>query len=308
MSEPLVRAAVVLARQQALITSSQALEVGINRERCRDLVRRGIWQRADRGLYGPAGVPWTWRRRLMAAVLLAPAGSLGSHRCAAALLGVGGIEDPEPEVTIPRGTSLRRPWVTVHESTDLALADRRCIDGIPVTGPHRLAMDLGSVVSEARFRHTIRELRMEHGVTADGLLRTYLRHKRSGRNGGGALRSWLDRYYHLDGVPESGLEQRALDAFVDAGLPAPVAQLWLTVAGGIRYRVDFAFPTLMVVVEVDGSQHEHADIREADAVRDAALEALGWTVIRIRAWTFASDLARAIATLRRSVVDLSGGS
>lgn len=307
MSEPLMRAAAVLARQHALITSGQALEVGINRQRCRDLVRRGIWERVDRGLYGPAGVPWSWRRRLMAAVLLAPDGSLASHRCAAALLDVGGVEDPGPEVTIPRGTNLRRPWVTVHESTDLALADRRCIDGIPVTGPHRLAMDLGSVVSEARFRHTIRELRSQHGVSADGLLRTYLRHKRSGRNGGGALRQWLDRYYHLDGVPESGLEQRALDAFLDADLPVPVAQLWLAVAGGARYRVDFAFPGLMIIVEVDGSQHEHDDIRAADAIRDAALEALGWTVIRIRSRTFASDLSRAI-TMIRSVVISSAGS
>lgn len=312
MSESLGRAASVMASQWSLITTAQASEVGIGREQCRDLVRRRIWERPERGLYGPTGVAWTWRRRLMAAVLLAPDGSLVSHRPAATLLGVGGMAAPRPEITIPRGKTFRRSWVTVHESTDLVLADPREIDGIPITGPRRLAMDLGSVVSAARYRQTLRELRFEHGVTSDALLHTYLRHKRSGRNGGGALRDWLDRYLGVEGVPESGLEQLVLDAFLDAGVATPVAQLWVETYERARYRIDLAFPDLMLAIEVDGSQHEESEHRAADARRDAALEALGWTVIRIRVGSFASDLARAIAVVRErqraSVVSLSGPS
>lgn len=298
MSDALRAAAPILARQQSLITLAQASGVGINREQCRQLVLRDVWERADRGLYGPTGVAWTWRRRLVAALLMAPAGAMASHRCTAALLGVGGIVDPQPEITIPRGQRFRRPSVIVHESTDLGLADRRIIDGIPSTGPRRLAMDLGGVVSEARFRHTMRELRFNHGVSSLDLLRTYLSHKRSGRNGGGALRDWLDRYYGVEGVPESGLEQVVLDALLDAGLPTPVLQLWQD-TGAKRYRLDIAFPHLMVAIEVDGAQHEDAGHRVSDAVRDAALEALGWTVVRIRSKSLATDLARAIATVRR---------
>lgn len=186
----------------------------------------------------------------------------------------------------------------VHESTDLEFADRRTIDGILSTGPRRLAMDLGSVVSEARFRHTIRELRFNHGVSSLDLLRTYLRHKRSGRNGGGALRDWLDRYYGIQGVAESGLEQLVLDALVDAGLPTPRLQLWVD-AGAKRYRLDITFPHLMLAIEVDGSQHEDAAHEASDAIRDAALEALGWTVVHIKSKSLATDLARAIATVRR---------
>lgn len=298
MSDALRAAAPILARQQSLITLAQAATVGVNREQCRQLVLRDVWERADRGLYAPTGVAWTWRRRLMAALLLAPDGALASHRCTAALLDVGGIADPAPEITIPRGQRFRRPGVIVHESTDLALADRRTIDGIPSTGPRRLAVDLGAVVSEARFRHTLRELRFAHGVSSLDLLRTYLRHKRSGRNGGGALRDWLDRYYGVEGVPESGLEQLALDALVDAGLPTPVLQLWVD-AGDRRYRLDIAYPQLMLAIEVDGSQHADREHREADAARDAALEALGWTVLRVRVASLATDLARAVAVVRR---------
>lgn len=306
MPEELGAAARILDAQQSVITTRQAASVGIDRERCRSLVRQRIWERIDHGVYGPLGVPLTWRRRLMVGLLLAPPGSLASHRSAATVLGVGGIPEPPPELTIPRGTTLRRPWLVVHESTDLALADRRRIDGIPVTGPRRLAMDLGSVVSEKRYRQTIRELRAKYGVGFEDLLRTYLRHKRSGRNGGAALRDWLDRYVDVGGMPESALEQVALDAFIDAGL-RPVAQLWVEVAGGARYRLDLAFPDRMIAIEVDGSQHEERPARMADVARDAALEALGWTVIRIRSKTFTVDLARAIErVLAGTCVDGSG--
>lgn len=301
MSVELAAAARILARQQSLITTAQAEDAGVNRKRCQRLVDRGVWERLEIGVFGPAGVPLTWKRRLMVALLLAPSGSLASHRCAAALLEVGDIASPRPEITIPRGMSLRRPWLTVHESTDLALADRRRIDGIPLTGPRRLAMDLGSVVPPERYRQALRGLRSHHGVHFDSLLRTYLRHKRSGRNGGAALREWLDRYVDTGGVAESVLEQLALDAFVDAGL-RPVCQLWVETPGSKRYRLDLAFPGLMLAVEVDGSQHEEKPAKEADARRTAALEALGWTVLTIRSKTFASDLVRAIEDVRRASV------
>lgn len=300
MSTELEAAGRVLARQQSLITTSQAAEVGIARKQCQRLVDRGFWERLDVGVYGPTGVPLTWRRQLMLGVLLAPDGSLGSHRSCAALIGVGGISRPRPEITIPRGTTLRRPWLVVHESSDLALADRLRVDGIPITGPRRLAMDLGAVVSPSQYRQAMRGLRSVHGVQFPALLQTYLRHKRSGRNGGAALRDWLDRYVDVGGVPESGLEQVVLDAFLDAGL-RPVAQHWVEV-GRNRYRLDLAFPDLMVAIEVDGSQHEERPAKEADTVRQAALEAAGWTVERIRAATFTSDLVRAIAVVRRASV------
>lgn len=301
MSDELAAAARILARQQSLITTSQAEVVGVHRKRCQRFVDRGIWERLDVGVYGPVGVPMSWRRRLMLGLLLAPEGSLGSHRSCAVLLGVGGISSPKPEITIPRGSTMRRPWLITHESTDLDLADRRHVDGIPITGPRRLAMDLGSVVSVERYRQALRSLRSQHGVGFDALLRTYLRHKRSGRNGGAALRDWLDRYVDTGGVAESELEQLALDAFLDAGFH-PVSQLWVEAGGSLRHRLDLAFPDLMIAVEVNGSQHEEKPAQVADEARTMTLRALGWTVVVVRSKTFALDLIRAIETVRRASV------
>lgn len=294
----------LLHDQHALVTRRQLLTLDGGPALLRRMLRNGSWCRLDEGLYGPAGVAMSWRRRLMAAVLLAPDGTLVSHRASAHLIGVGGFPHaPDVEVTIPRGTTFRRKGVVVHESCDLALAGWTTVDGIPCTGPDRLAMDLGAVVSEKRYRQAIRELRHDHGVTTEALLRTYLRHKRQGRNGGGALRDWLDRYFEIGGVTESGLEQVVLDALIDASLPAPVAQHWVR-AGCASYRLDLAYPHRRICIEVDGIQHrDDPEVVANDLVRQRALEDAGWTVIRIRSWSFASDLARALRQVRASVVD-----
>ncbi len=294
--------AALLESQQALVTRRSLLDVDDGAATLRRMLRNGVWCRLDEGLYGPAGVPMTWRRRLMASVLVAPAGSLASHRALAHLLGAGGFDEPPaPEISIPAGTSLRRPGVVVHESTDLDLAEPRLVDGIPCTGSERLAMDLGCVVSEPRYRQTVRELQHQHGVTSHRLLLTYLRHKRRGRNGGGALRDWLDRYYGVEGVSESGLELRVLDAILDAALPSPTRQHWVRV-GEASYRLDLAYPDQRICVEVDGIQHrDDPEVRADDLIRQRALVADRWTVIRIRSWVFATDLAKALSQLRHLV-------
>lgn len=297
MNTLLELAAPILRSQQVLITRQQCFELCRSDAPLRQLLDRGIWEPVDRAIFGPVGVPMTWRRRVMAAYLLAPAGSLVSHRASASLLCVGGLDEPMPEVSIPAGSSFRRPWVITHESGDLELADVVVIDGIPATGPCRLAMDLGSVVSFPRFKHTVRELRHGHGVSSEELLRTYLRHKRQGRNGGGALRDWLDRYLSISGNAETGLELVVLDAILDAQLPAPVLQHWVTTRGG-RFRLDLAYPHLMLAIEVDGAQHDDLDIVPLDGRRTKLLNELGWRVIRVRSKHLATDLAKALRELR----------
>ncbi|MDE0802797.1 MAG: DUF559 domain-containing protein [Acidimicrobiales bacterium] len=295
---PLIELAAPLLRaQHSLITRRQSIRLG-NSEACvRHLLRNGVWETVDTGLYGPTGVAMTWRRQLMAGVLLAPAGSLISHRASAALHGVGGLDRPRPEITVPRGRRLRRPWLITHESLDLAMADRIVIDGIPTTGLRRLAVDLGGVVSFARFKHTIREIRHGHGISSDQLLHTYLRHKRQGRTGSGSLRDWLDRYFTIAGTSESGPELVVLDAILDAGLAPPVRQHELRVGGRTR-RLDLAYPALKIAIEVDGIQHDDVDVGEDDAARTEALVTAGWTVLRVRARKLATDLPGLLRELR----------
>ncbi len=298
MRSLLEAAAPVLCAQYSLITRPQFLELAGSDVGLRRLLRSGVWETVDRSLYGPSGVAMTWRRQLMVALLLAPSGSLISHRASAALQDVSGLFEPTPEITIPRGKKLRRPWLVTHESLDLHLADRVCVDGIATTGPRRLAVDLGGTMSFARFKHSVREIRHGHGVTSPQLLHTYLQHKCQGRTGGGALRDWLDRYFSVGGVSESGIELVVLDAILDCGLPAPVRQHWVHVCG-YRYRLDLAYPDRRIAIEVDGSQHEDVDVAEDDAVRTERLERSGWLVLRVRSKHLATDLGDVLVRLHR---------
>jgi very-short-patch-repair endonuclease len=47
------------------------------------------------------------------------------------------------------------------------------------------------------------------------------------------------------------------------------------------YIVDFACPSHRLIVEVDGAGHAHSGQIAHDQTRDAALRALGWTVLRV---------------------------
>lgn len=48
-----------------------------------------------------------------------------------------------------------------------------------------------------------------------------------------------------------------------------------------RYKVDFAWPTIKVIMEVDGWYHRSPEGAAKDAERDSWLRANGWLVLRV---------------------------
>lgn len=48
-----------------------------------------------------------------------------------------------------------------------------------------------------------------------------------------------------------------------------------------RYRIDFAWPDVMLALEVDGWHHRSPEGAAHDALRDAVLRAAGWLVVRV---------------------------
>lgn len=59
-----------------------------------------------------------------------------------------------------------------------------------------------------------------------------------------------------------------------------------------RYKLDFAWPKLLVALEVDGPHHHRPDVAHKDALRDARLRELGWVILRINT---GEDFERQIA-------------
>lgn len=85
------------------------------------------------------------------------------------------------------------------------------------------------------------------------------------------------------GLTESPAESHLLLALFDAGMPLPTLQYPVVdLAGRERFRLDFAWEEPKVALEYDGYE-AHEDRSEDDAVRDADLQARGWSVIRATA-------------------------
>jgi hypothetical protein len=121
------------------------------------------------------------------------------------------------------------------------------------------------------------------------------------------MRLLLPRYFRRRGVlqlrqlvliadprAESPRESWTRLEIIDAGLPCPQPQYWVTVGGQPVFRLDLAYPHAKIAIEYDGRDfHESAEQREADRVRRQWLRNRGWVVIVLDKDSFTTE---AIAT------------
>jgi very-short-patch-repair endonuclease len=78
------------------------------------------------------------------------------------------------------------------------------------------------------------------------------------------------------------METRIRMALWAAGLPPPTLQ-FAVAAGGKMRRLDLAYPEVRLAVEYDGEDHRTQERARLDLEREAALVALGWTILRFDA-------------------------
>src|SRR5207237_7435701 len=98
-----------------------------------------------RCVYRSGGSDSSCHQRLLAACLVGGEKCVASHRAAAELHRFDAVQRGVVEVTVPRGTRVRRINAIVHESLDLAAVDYTHVGPIPVTTPARTLIDLGAV-------------------------------------------------------------------------------------------------------------------------------------------------------------------
>ena len=86
-----------------------------------------------------------------------------------------------------------------------------------------------------------------------------------------------------DGRSESPLESASRGVMIDARLPRPELQQWVTDDDGRSWRVDFLWRGHRVIGEADGwVKYETIEDLRAEKVREDALRRAGWTIVR---WT-----------------------
>lgn len=270
----------VFLRQHWLVTVADVLDAGGSRQTAKHRVATGRWVRVERGVFRPAGVDLTWHAKLLAPILSSGPGAAGSHYAAAALHGIPGFGRGRPELSIPRGREHRRPDLRIHTSTDLNRCRIETIDGVPVTDINRTFLDLARTLGHGRLLRAIEWARRADRTDWSRVIASHAHHARSGRPGVVRLREVILANCDRDEVTDSDFELLALSLLREHNLPEPALHHKVFDKGRFVAEVDLAFPALKIAIELDGSHHLEADIREKDLPRQNDLVLLGWTVLR----------------------------
>lgn len=268
-----------VAERDGVISVHHLRRLGLADDAIALRVARGRLHRLHRGVYavGHAGV--TRRGRFRAAVLACGDDALLSHFSAAVLWGFQQWEERDPDVTVLGTTTRRVAGVRVHRARTIDERDRRRHLGIPVTSPERTLLDLAATTAPRALRSAARRAQAEKRVSIRQV--TEILGRCNGHRGTPALRALA-----ADGpaATRSELEDLVLDLLDGAGIERPVVNATLRLDGAAVIP-DFLWPSARLVVEADGAAwHDHRLTREADAIRQASLEAHGYRVVRVT-WT-----------------------
>jgi hypothetical protein len=268
--------------QHGLITRLQAIRCGADDAFILRQVRRGRWQRVRRSVFRITGAPVTPAQTLMAEVLAAGASTVSARTTAAALWRVPGFDALPPQLLRPAGKEAHTRHPGLRLTCWLPASHVGTVDGIPTTSPVRTAFDLCAAVHPKRAERALDNGLAMKLFTVPDCLDLALEICKSGRPGSALFRSLLAARGGGYIAPESELEARFIELVIAAGFEAPVRQFNVGDAAGSIGRVDFAWPAIRLIVEVDGRRWHGAKLdRDADEQRTNRLTAAGWRVIRI---------------------------
>ncbi|MDQ4491067.1 hypothetical protein RBS60_12765 [Sinomonas sp. ASV486] len=183
--------------------------------------------------------------------------------------------------------------------TERSLAGSIVIDGLPATSVTDTVVDCLRIL-DFEPAMIVCESALSRGVPRNELEGAVDQAAR--RRGIGRARSVLSS---ASALSESAAETRArlllLALALSAGQPV---QQFKVVVGGRNYRLDYAWPDILVALEIDGRLKYFggpptAEVLLAEREREKALTNMGWVVVRIT-WSDLAHPARVEAMLARA--------
>ena len=284
------------AAQYSLATRTQALDLGMTSRQLHDRLGSGLLVPVHKGVYRLSAAPPTTRQSLLAACMASE--GVASHRSAAALWTLRGVEATTPEISV---FGSRRPelrGVVVHRTDRLDPVDRFRRAGIPVTTPARTLLDLGAVVPVEVVEPALEDALMRRLVTLQLLRNTLERLGGPGRNGAGVLRALVEERDPATAPTQSMLEDELFRVLRRGGLPAPVRQY--EVAG---VRLDGAYPDIRLGLEAD-SRIWHGGRLDVQRNSEKAniLLAHGWGVLHFTWFDLTRRPRHVVDTVGRQLV------
>lgn len=283
----------IAACQHGLLTQRQARQAGLSRGAVRRRVVSGRLIEVGHGVYRVAGSAETPYSEIAAAVLGARQPAFASHATAALLWGIA-VDSAGIELTTLNPTRVRRNGILEHRSYALVDVDVSEKDGIAVTSPARTLIDLSGRYNAERLGNLVDDALRKRIVSISSIHRCAERLRSAPGRRMSIVRDVLATRVPGYDPGESDLEARALRAILRAGLPAP-RQQYEVLVGGIRMRLDFAYPEQRLAVEMDGwTYHGPRSNFEADRRRDNALLLAGWQVLRFTTSSSDEDIVRSV--------------
>ena len=188
---------------------------------------------------------------------LAAAAAAGGHCCAAWARSSAAPwhlidEHPAtPELVVPYGRYRLIPGATVHRSRVLEPSMVTTRDHIRVIKPLVTVLDLGVVVTQVEVADAIIRGRQRKLFAIADVTATIRHFGRPGRTGVVVARRALDMITIGERPADSVLEFRFHIGPARHGLPPYNYQHQVRI-GGKRYFIDFAYPEVMLAIEVDG--------------------------------------------------------
>lgn len=259
----------LVARQAGVITLAQAVECGMSARTVQRRVREGSWERLYPTTYLVGGHRLTDEVRVRAAWLWAggePAVVTGP--AAAFWHGMLDRAPAEIEVTVPRATH-RRPQSGVSlRRRDLACQDRICTRHLWSADKPLAALESAVTLPDGS---TFLDRALQRHVRFPALYRAFCRNM--GRVGSPAAGRLIAAAADL---ADSAAERLLIKILQEAGVTG-----WVLGHPFGPYRVDLAFPTAMVAIEVDGwAWHVDPERFRADRRKGNALVRGGWDLLR----------------------------
>jgi very-short-patch-repair endonuclease len=181
------------------------------------------------------------------------------------------------------------------------------LDGVPVASPALVVFQLAGQVQPLRVERACDNalaMGLVSGQTLHALLDELAEH---GRNGITVMREILAERPHDYVPPASGLERRFARILEEAGEEPMRRQVDVGGEGWVG-RVDFADPSLPLLVEINSERYHSALLdRLADQARYEALRAVGFTVLAFWDTEICHEPQRVVLEIRRARVALQAG-
>nr|MDQ6910904.1 hypothetical protein [Actinomycetota bacterium] len=230
--------------------------------------------------------PVSWEQTVLAATLAGGPHAAASHRTAAKIFGLRGIQRVPVEILVPRQRRVALHGVVVHRALATHRADVTRRGAVPVTSPARTLFDLASVVDIDTVEAALEDAMLQGLVSWGYLMRVAERVAGRGHAGTAPLLQLLRDRDPNASPTESTLEDEVIRLLRRGGLPEPERQIPISVPGqGKTVYLDLGYRPQKLALEVD-SRRWHGARRdvERNSAKANVIVAAGWRALHFTAY------------------------